>query len=80
MMGGYGALLAEHYSTEARSTAENVIFNIGRGFAGFAPWIIGYLSLNYSLSFALGLISLTYIISALSFIFLIPETKGTELK
>lgn len=79
MMGGYGALLAEHYSTEARSTAENVIFNVGRAIAGFAPLIIGYISLNHSLSYALSLLSGIYILSALSFIFLIPETKGKEL-
>ncbi|MFC5590133.1 MFS transporter [Sporosarcina soli] len=80
MMGGYGALLAEHYPTEVRSTAENVIFNIGRGIAGFAPLIIGYLSLAHSLSYALGLISGVYLLSALAFIFLIPETKGVELE
>lgn len=79
MMGGYGALLAEHYTTEARSTAENVIFNVGRAIAGFAPLIIGYISLNHSLSYALSLLSGIYVLSALSFIFLIPETKGKEL-
>lgn len=79
MMGGYGALLAENYPTEARSSAENVIFNVGRAIAGFAPFIIGYISLNHSLSYALSLISGIYILSALSFIFLIPETKGKEL-
>lgn len=79
MMGGFGALLAENYPTEARSTAENVIFNVGRAIAGFAPLIIGYISLNHSLSYALGLISGVYILSALAFIFLIPETKGKEL-
>lgn len=79
MMGGYGALLAEHYPTAARSSAENIIFNIGRAVAGFAPFIIGYISLNHSLSFALSLISGIYLLSALAFIFLIPETKGMEL-
>ncbi|MGX6443970.1 MFS transporter [Neobacillus sp. K501] len=79
MMGGYGALLAENYPTEARSSAENVIFNIGRAVAGFAPFIIGYISLNHSLSYALSLISGIYLLSALAFIFLIPETKGKEL-
>jgi len=79
MMGGYGALLAEHYPTEARSSAENIIFNIGRAIAGFAPFIIGYISLNHSLSYALSLISGIYLLSALAFIFLIPETKGKEL-
>lgn len=79
MMGGYGALLAEHYPTEARSSAENIIFNIGRAIAGFAPFIIGYISLNHSLSYALSLLSGIYLLSALAFIFLIPETKGKEL-
>lgn len=30
MLGGYGALMAEAYPTEARATAQNVLFNIGR--------------------------------------------------
>lgn len=80
MMGGYGALLAEHYPTEARSTASNVIFNIGRAIAGFAPVIIGVISTKYSLSYALGLLSGIYILSALAFLFLIPETKGKALE
>ena len=79
MMGGYGALLSEHYPTEARSTAQNVIFNLGRGVAGFAPAIIGFLSVKYSLSSALTLLSGVYLLSALAFIFLIPETKGKTL-
>jgi MFS family permease len=69
MIGGYGALLAEHYPTTVRSSAENVIFNIGRSIAGFAPIIIGGISMRYSLNYALSLISAIYIISALSFIF-----------
>lgn len=79
MMGGYGALLAEHYNTEVRSTAENIIFNVGRAIAGFAPFIIGYISLNHSLSYALSLLSGVYILSVLAFIFLIPESKDKEI-
>ena len=79
MMGGYGALLAEHYNTEVRSTAENIIFNVGRAIAGFAPLVIGYISLNHSLSYALSLLSGVYILSALAFIFLIPESKDKEI-
>ncbi|MEN1967914.1 MFS transporter [Lentibacillus sp. N15] len=79
MMGGYGAWMAEHYSTEIRSTAENFIFNSGKGIAGFGPFIIGYLALKHSLSFSLGLISGIYILAALAVFFLIPETKGKEL-
>lgn len=79
MMGGYGALLAEHYKTEARSTAENVIFNMGRFLGGFGPLIIGFFALNHSLSAALGVISFVYILAALSMLLLVPETKGKEL-
>jgi MFS family permease len=79
MMGGYGALLAEHYKTEARSTAENIIFNTGRFFGGLGPLIIGFVALNHSLSAALGVISFVYILAALSMFFFVPETKGKEL-
>lgn len=79
MMGGYGALLAEHYRTEARSTAENIIFNTGRFVGGFAPLIIGVFALNHSLSFVLGFLSLIYGLAAVSMLFLVPETKGKEL-
>ena len=38
MLGGYGALMCELYPTEARATAENVLFNLGRGVGGFGRW------------------------------------------
>jgi MFS family permease len=63
MIDGYAALLAEHYPTTIRSSAENIIFNIGRGVAGFAPVIIGGISMTYSLTYALSLISAIYILS-----------------
>ncbi len=80
MMGGYGALLSEHYPTEIRSSAQNIIFNVGRGVAGFAPFIIGSLSKDHSLSVALGAISGVYLLSAAAFVFMIPETKGKALE
>jgi MFS family permease len=80
MMGGYGALLAEHYKTSARSTAENIIFNTGRFVGGFAPLIIGFFALNNSLSVVLGFLSCVYGLAALSMLFLVPETKGKELE
>ena len=48
MMGGYGAVIAENYPSEARSTAENIIFGTGRGLSGFGPAIIGYLKFDRS--------------------------------
>jgi MFS family permease len=80
MMGGYGALLAEHYPTDARSSAENIIFNVGRGIAGVSQVLIAYLATVYSISYALALLSAAYLLSAAAFVFLIPETKGKELE
>ncbi|MFQ1019406.1 MFS transporter [Gilliamella sp. CG13] len=80
MMGGYGALLAEHYPTDARSSAENIIFNVGRGIAGVSQVLIAYLATVYSISYALALLSAAYLLSAAAFMFLIPETKGKTLE
>lgn len=80
MMGGYGALLAEHYPTDARSSAENIIFNVGRGIAGISQVLIAYFATMYSISYALALLSATYLLSAAAFVFLIPETKGKALE
>jgi hypothetical protein len=79
MMPGYGALLAENYSTHSRSTAENFIFNAGRGVGGFAPMIIGALAASYTLSGAMLVLSFVYVAAALTTYFLIPETKGKAL-
>ena len=41
MLGGYGALISELFPTAARATAQNVLFNIGRGVGGFGPVVVG---------------------------------------
>lgn len=79
MMGGFGAVLAENYPAEARSTAENFIFGTGRGLAGFGPVIIGLLAAGGSLLGALSLIFLIYPIGLLIMLICIPETKGKAI-
>ena len=44
MMGGYGALMAEAYPTAARATAQNVLFNLGRGWVASNRLSLGRLS------------------------------------
>ena len=80
MMGGYGALMSEAYPTEARATAQNVLFNIGRGIGGFGPVVVGSLVAAYSFQIAIGLLAAIYVIDMIATIFLVPELKGTELK
>jgi len=79
-MAGFGALLSEHYTTDARSTAQNFIFNSGRAVGGFAPVIIGMLAQQYTLSGALAVLAFIYIAAAVNLFFLVPETKGAALK
>lgn len=79
MMAGYGALLSENYSTDARSTAENFIFNTGRAVGGLAPVIIGILAAKYTLSGALALLAFIYVAAAINVYLLIPETRNKEL-
>ena len=80
MMGGYGAVMSEAYPTEARATAQNVLFNIGRGVGGFGPVVVGALATAYSFQIAIALLALIYLLDMIATLFLIPELKGTELK
>ena len=80
MLGGYGALMSEAYPTEARATAQNVLFNIGRGVGGFGPIVVGALAATYSFQIAIGLLAAIYLIDMVATWFLIPELKGVELE
>jgi MFS family permease len=80
MLGGYGALLSELYPTEARATAENVIFNLGRGVGGFGPLVVGALAVTYSFTVAIALLATIYLLDILATAFLIPERKGVPLE
>lgn len=79
MLGGYGALMSEAYPTEARATAQNVLFNIGRGVGGFGPIVVGAIASVYSFQMAIALLAAIYFIDMIATIFLIPELKGSEL-
>jgi MFS family permease len=80
MLGGYGALLSELYPTEARGTAENVLFNLGRGVGGFGPLVVGALVAAYSLQAAIALLAAIYVIDIVATVLLIPERRGAALE
>ncbi len=80
MLGGYGALMSEAYPTEARGTAQNTLFNIGRAVGGFGPVVVGGLAAMYSFHTAIALLAAIYVIDMIATIFLIPELKGVELE
>jgi len=80
MLGGYGALMSEAYPTEARATAQNVLFNIGRGVGGFGPVVVGALASAYSFQIAIALLASIYVLDMIATVFLIPELKGKALE
>jgi MFS family permease len=79
MIGGYGALISELYPTEARATAQNVLFNIGRAVGGFGPVVVGALATRYSFGAALALLASIYLLDILATLFLISERRGAAL-
>lgn len=79
MLGGYGALMSELYPTEARATAQNVLFNLGRAVGGFGPVVIASIAASYSWQTAIALLAALYALDILATAFLIPERKGAEL-
>lgn len=80
MMAGYGTLLSENYTTDARSTAQNFIFNTGRAVGGLAPAIIGALAQSHGFSAAFALLSCVYVAAAVNVLFFIKDTKGTVIR
>jgi MFS family permease len=79
MIGGYGALIAESYPTLGRATAQNVLFNIGRGIGGFGPLVVGSLAARYSFATALSSLVVIWALDICATAFLIKERKGQPL-
>lgn len=63
MFGGYGAVISRLYPTEVRSSANNIIVNVGRAIGGFSSVVIGILMDRYNLAVVMGFLSALYIIS-----------------
>ncbi|WP_245254138.1 MFS transporter [Paraburkholderia sp. LEh10] len=80
MIGGYGALISELYPTDARATAQNVLFNIGRAVGGFGPVAVGALAARFSFGAALGVLASIYLLDIFATLFLIPERRGAVLE
>ncbi|MGM4985996.1 MULTISPECIES: MFS transporter [Rhizobium] len=79
MIGGYGALISELYPTHVRATAQNVLFNIGRGVGGFGPLVVGALASAYSFETAIAFLAALYLVDIAALLALIPERRGAEL-
>lgn len=78
MMGGYGALITALYPVHSRSTAQNVLWSIGRAIGGLSPVIIGLAVERTSFEIALGLLALIYIADVAATAGMIPSRLEGE--
>ncbi|HUZ64321.1 MAG TPA: MFS transporter [Acetobacteraceae bacterium] len=79
MLGGYGALISELFPTEARATAQNVLFNLGRAVGGFGPVAVGLVAGRSGFATAIGLLAVIYVIDIAALWAFIPERRGARL-
>ncbi|CAK9886875.1 MAG: Putative metabolite transport protein YjhB [Candidatus Erwinia impunctatus] len=78
MIGGYGALISDTYPVEVRATAQNVLFNLGRGVGGFGPLAIGLLMDEWSFVVAISLLALIYLLDVIATLFLVPKNQSND--
>ncbi|APT18661.1 MULTISPECIES: MFS transporter [Amylolactobacillus] len=79
MFGGYGAVISRLYPTEIRSTANNVIVNVGRAIGGFSSVAIGFLMDFYNLVVVMGFLSVLYLLSFIVMLS-IGNLKGLSIR
>jgi MFS family permease len=74
----FGAFVSELFPTRARGSAVGFTYNTGRMVSALAPTLIGYFSTRWGVGGALTITSVAFVLGGFA-IFLIPETRGTEL-
>ncbi|GAK27921.1 MFS transporter [Serratia liquefaciens] len=75
MIGGYGALISDTYPVQARATAQNILFNLGRGVGGLGPLVIGALVTQVSFAAAISLLAAIYLLDIYATLFLLPKKQ-----
>ncbi|WP_342629903.1 MFS transporter [Nguyenibacter vanlangensis] len=76
MMGGYGELVGAYYPSENRSTAQSVLWSIGRACGGLAPLVIGYAAARLSFGGALAFLAFIYVVDLVVTVFVLPGRPG----
>ena len=78
MIGGYGGLISDLYPVRVRATAQNLLFNLGRGVGGFGPLVIGILVAQVSFTAAITLLAAIYLLDIFATLFLLPKKQGQD--
>ncbi|HEX6972915.1 MAG TPA: MFS transporter [Vicinamibacterales bacterium] len=74
----FGAMLAELFPTRIRASAQGFCYNAGRLVSAGAPYAIGAAATKHGLGFSIAVDAVFFALGAV-LIWLLPETKGTEL-
>jgi MFS family permease len=74
----FGAMLAELYPTPVRGAGQGFAYNFGRGLSALAPVGVGALADRHGVGAALAINS-GFFLAAAALVFLLPETKSTNL-
>ncbi|HET7712865.1 MAG TPA: MFS transporter [Thermoanaerobaculia bacterium] len=74
----FGAMLAELFPTRLRATAQGFCYNAGRLASAAGPYTIGAAAQRYGLDVILASDAVFFALGAV-LIWMLPETKGTEL-
>jgi MFS family permease len=75
----FGAFISELFPTRARGSGLGFTYNVGRMASALAPMVIGFAATKYGVGTALTITAAAFFLGGLS-IFLVPETKATELE
>lgn len=75
---GFGALLAELFPSELRTTAMGTTYNLARGVQLGAPILVGYAFATYGLAGGLS-VPLLLALATAAWVWVLPETRGIAL-
>lgn len=77
---GLGPYLTELFPNELRANGQGFSYNFGRGIGALFPALVGYLAEQHGLAWAIGIFAGCAYFIVIIATFLLPETKGNELK
>lgn len=77
---GFGAFLSELFPGRVRGTAQGFCYNFGRGVAGFAPALIGAVSMHGNIGSAMIVVAVCAYAIVIVAAAALPETRGRALQ
>lgn len=77
---GFGPLLSELFPAGVRASAQGFTYNVGRGIAGAAPFLVGLLAARVPIAWAMVTVAAVAYAVAIVAVLALPETKGRALE